>query len=178
MKYGIFQINTNQNINSFTQENLYLTVCSYHVTYTFQSESTLFSCLNVKELLARNRRDIWSLSDCKWLSVRLQTKWLWVRVPLQSLRLYIPPWFEGKKKRSASSKFLQTSNFTTYLLLFTVGEVCNISNKYRPSSNIFLQETLYSSFISKNNCSSSLQIFFETSPFDHIFTICNSEWGL
>ena len=35
-----------------------LTVCSYHVMYVFQSESTLYSCLNVKELLARNRRDI------------------------------------------------------------------------------------------------------------------------
>ena len=33
-------------------------VCSYHVTYAFQSESTLYSCLNVKELLARNRREI------------------------------------------------------------------------------------------------------------------------
>ena len=30
----------------------------------FQSESTLYSCLNVKELLARGRREIWSLSDC------------------------------------------------------------------------------------------------------------------
>ena len=27
-------------------------VCFYHVTYAFQSESTLYSCLNVKELLA------------------------------------------------------------------------------------------------------------------------------
>ena len=35
-----------------------LLVCSYHVTYAFQSESTLYSCLNVKELLARNRREI------------------------------------------------------------------------------------------------------------------------
>ena len=35
-----------------------MTVCSYHVTYGFQSESTLYSCLNVKELLARNRREI------------------------------------------------------------------------------------------------------------------------
>ena len=59
--------------------------------YAFQSESTLYSCLNVKELLARNRREIWSLSACngkfaklaKWLSVCLRTKWLWVRVPLQ-----------------------------------------------------------------------------------------------
>ena len=33
---------------------MHLTVCSYHVTYAFQSESTLYSCLNVKELLARN----------------------------------------------------------------------------------------------------------------------------
>ena len=41
-------------------------VCFYHVTYTFQSESTLYSCLNVKELLAWNRREIWNLSDCNW----------------------------------------------------------------------------------------------------------------
>ena len=33
-------------------------VCFYHVTYAFQSESTLYSCLNVKELLARSRREI------------------------------------------------------------------------------------------------------------------------
>ena len=42
----------------------YLTVFFYQVTYAFQSESTLYSCLNVKEILTRNRRDIWSLSDC------------------------------------------------------------------------------------------------------------------
>ena len=32
--------------------------------YVFQSESTLYNCLNVKELFARSRREIWSLSDC------------------------------------------------------------------------------------------------------------------
>ena len=31
--------------------------------YAFQSESTLYICLNVKELLARSRRDIWNLID-------------------------------------------------------------------------------------------------------------------
>ena len=61
--------------------------------------------LKVKELLAQNRRDIWSLSDCnrtqthnhlvrKWtlkhltkmacLNVYLRTIWLWVRVPLHA----------------------------------------------------------------------------------------------
>ena len=40
-----------------------LTVCDYHVRYAFLSESSLYICLNVKKLLARNRRDIWSLSD-------------------------------------------------------------------------------------------------------------------
>ena len=83
--------------------SLLLTVCSCHVTYVFQSESTLYSCLNVKELLARNRREIWRWSGCNWTrtqnnlvlkrtlnhlanwsSVRLRTKWLWVRVQLQS----------------------------------------------------------------------------------------------
>ena len=43
---------------------VHLTVSSYHVTCAFQIESALCSCLSVKELLARNRRDIWSLSDC------------------------------------------------------------------------------------------------------------------
>ena len=67
--------------------------------------------LNVKKLLARIRRHIWSLSDsseiwtdnhlvskrtfihlakvaslCKWLSFRLQTKWLRVRIPFLSLK--------------------------------------------------------------------------------------------
>ena len=39
--------------------NINLTVCSCcHVTYAFQSESTLYSCLDVKELLARSRQKI------------------------------------------------------------------------------------------------------------------------
>ena len=29
-------------------------------------ESTLYSCLNVKELFAQSRREIWSLGDCNW----------------------------------------------------------------------------------------------------------------
>ena len=82
----------------------HLTVCSYHVRYAFQSESTLYISLTAKELPARSRHKIWSLSNCycrrthnhlvhkrtlnhlaKWLSVCLWTKWLWVRVQLQSL---------------------------------------------------------------------------------------------
>ena len=47
-------------------QTFFSTVCSYHVTYVFQSESTLYSCLNVKELLARSWREIWSLSDYNW----------------------------------------------------------------------------------------------------------------
>ena len=35
-----------------------------HVTYAFQSESTLYSCLN--ELFAWSRREIWNLSDYSW----------------------------------------------------------------------------------------------------------------
>ena len=85
----------------------WLYVICYHVTSAFQSGSTLYSSLNVKELLARNRRDTRSLSDsngirthnhlvrkwtlnhltkltslAEWLSVWSQTKSLWVRISL------------------------------------------------------------------------------------------------
>ena len=43
---------------------MHLIVCFFHVTYEFESEFTLYSSLNVKELLARSRRHIWRLSDC------------------------------------------------------------------------------------------------------------------
>ena len=36
----------------------------YHVTNAYLSKSTFCSCLNVKELVAWNRRDIWSLNNC------------------------------------------------------------------------------------------------------------------
>ena len=41
---------------------IYLTVSNYHVTYGFKSETALYSCLNVKQLLSRNRCNIGSLS--------------------------------------------------------------------------------------------------------------------
>ena len=43
-----------------------MTVWSCHVTYAFQSESSLYSCLSVKKLLARSRCEIWSLTNCNW----------------------------------------------------------------------------------------------------------------
>ena len=60
----------NTSFGSFCLLNLVIitivTVCSCHVTYVFQCESTLYSCVNVKELLAQSRRKIWRLSDCNW----------------------------------------------------------------------------------------------------------------
>ena len=50
----------------FMSKSKFLSVCSYHDTYAFQSESRLYSCLNVKELLDRNRCEIWILRDCNW----------------------------------------------------------------------------------------------------------------
>ena len=69
-------------VRSFRQKiynRVHQTVCSYHVMYTFQSESTLYSYVNVKELLAQNRCEIWSLSDCNWaqpqpLSLQMNTQ--------------------------------------------------------------------------------------------------------
>ena len=125
LKYGMHNRNNQKSrvqhilpLNAILLQTPREIVCSYHVTYAFQSESTRYSCLNVKKLLARNRCEIWRLSDCnltrthnhlvgkrtlnhlakmaKWLSVRLQTKWLWVRVKLQSrkrdVKMKLPTW--------------------------------------------------------------------------------------
>ena len=43
-----------------------LIVCSYHVTYPFESKSTLYICLNVKETHAWNRREIWMVKSEIW----------------------------------------------------------------------------------------------------------------
>ena len=114
-----------------------MTVCSCHVTYAFQGESTLYSCLNVKELLARSMREIWRLSDCnwtrtqnhlvrkrtlnhlaKWLSILVRTKWFWVRVQLQELHIFNiwPDWFPFiRRKRAVKSTFVNFS-LTSYLM--------------------------------------------------------------
>ena len=55
----------NKKLSSITTNWLYVLIMSRK---RFQSESTLYICLNVKELLAQNRRDICSLSDCNELS--------------------------------------------------------------------------------------------------------------
>ena len=49
-KYRLFVIS----IKSFSFELYSSTVCSCHVTYAFESESTLYSCLNVKDILLEN----------------------------------------------------------------------------------------------------------------------------
>ena len=46
-----------------TCKHMTATVCFYHVTYAFQSESTLYSCLNVKELLAISKNVYFDVLD-------------------------------------------------------------------------------------------------------------------
>ena len=57
---------------------IHLTVCYCYFRYTFQGESILYSYLNATKLPARNKFDIWNLSDSNriWthnLLVRKQT---------------------------------------------------------------------------------------------------------
>ena len=66
---------------------VHLTVCSWLVTYAFQSESTFYNLASLD----------------KWLSVHLRTKWLWVRVQLQPLKLLILHLFRAR----SSLKFKQ-----------------------------------------------------------------------
>ena len=71
---------TNQ-LESFKKERythlfytIFSVVGSCQVKYAFHSESTLYTCLNVKELLARRRSQVWSLNYCNWTPT--QNHWL------------------------------------------------------------------------------------------------------
>ena len=120
-------------------------------------------CLNVKELLARSRRHIWSLSDrnrirthndlvrkrtsglmskmaslTKWLSVRLRTKWLWVRIPLLSLKFQI--WCLLRAKSSLTFRQTIECKFTLKLLrdmIITYSKV-HRTDKYSQHTSIII----------------------------------------
>ena len=70
---------------------VHLTVCSYHVTCTFRSESTLYTSLNIKGLLAQNKCYIWGSSDC---SVTLTHKHLLRKGTLSPLAK-VAKWLSG-----------------------------------------------------------------------------------
>ena len=104
-KYQTYSVAEKFNIGTYTTEygaaRIYSVFLKCHISV--QSESTLYDYLNVKEILARYRHDIWKLSDsneiqtynhlvfkrfsqtihlpkkaslAKWSSVRLWPKWL------------------------------------------------------------------------------------------------------
>ena len=88
-------------------KHLLLSVCYYHVMYAFQSEPTPYICLHVKDLFARSRHEIWSLSDCDWTRThnhlvhkRTWTMWLWVQVQLQSITKFNNNCLWGYYRRS------------------------------------------------------------------------------
>ena len=74
-----------------TNYTRFFPVCFCQVTYSFQSESTPYSCLNAKELLGRSRRKIWSLSDCNWT----QTQNLLVHKRTPNHLVKWPVWLNG-----------------------------------------------------------------------------------
>ena len=108
---------------------VYLTVCSYHVTCAFQSESTLYSCLNFKELFAQKRCSI-------YLSVRLRTKCLLIGILLQRLRFIFDDIFGPKKSDLFCPAFVFQRGMSIGMLKYIL---------------CFKNEGLYISWISRYN---------------------------
>ena len=139
---------------------VYLTVCSFHVTCAFQSESTLYSCLNFKERFAQNRRGI-------YLNVCLRTKWLWIGILLQPLGLIFDDIFGPKKNDLFCPVFV-------FHRVMSIGIL-----KYKL---YFKSESLNISWISRYNSILGLTIQCSTlsrAGFNFIFLICDgSIWDL
>ena len=85
--------------------NVKVTVCVYHVTYTFRVNLHSDQCQGI--LCAKQTRYQASMDKC--LSVCLRTKWLWVRrVSLQSLKCKSDLKFEKHEYSFYSIKSLLT----------------------------------------------------------------------
>ena len=87
-------------------------------------------CLNVKELLKRTS------ALAKWLSVRLRTKWLWVRIPLLSLKLQI--WRLLRARSSLTFRQAIECRFSLKLvrdMIITYSQI-HLTNKYSKHSSI------------------------------------------
>ena len=91
VKYFSLKYAWNKRLFHVFVASLYLNVCSFHATCAFQSEYTLCSCLNFKEIFAQNRRGI-------YLNVPLRFKWLWIEILLQPLGLIFDDVFGPRKK--------------------------------------------------------------------------------
>ena len=134
IRCAIFQINTNlliiqRNINIFTQDTLYLSFISKKIgafhckRFPKHIPFTTFSLfLKVSEVC--NTSSKCGLPNNSANKVLLHTK------------PYTSPLFKRKNLHSPLQNLLETSTFSTCRLVFTVDEVCNISNKNRPPSNI------------------------------------------
>ena len=78
-----------------TLKNNNLIACYYHVMYAFQSEFTIYYCLNAKEFLARNKRDIWSLSGSNGIRTHNHLVRKWTLNHLAKLAIGYDYWLNG-----------------------------------------------------------------------------------
>ena len=121
-----------------------LTVCSFHVTCAFQSKSTLYSCLNFKEVFGQNRCGI-------YLNVRLRTKWLCIGILLQLLGIIFDDIFGPKKNDLFCPVFVFHRGMPIGMLkyeLYFKNEGLNISLISRYNSILALKNVFHNTVFS------------------------------
>ena len=128
-----------------------LTLYSFHVTCSFQSKSTLYSCMNFKELFARNKRGI-------YLNVRLRTRWLWIGILLHPLGLIFDD--TGPKKNDL---FFPVFIYILKYMLYFKNEGLNISWISRYNSILRLKNGFHNT------------VFYSVSIWTELY-ISNMQW--
>ena len=126
MRSAIFQIKTDlliiyQNINSFTQETLHPFFISKKIGTVHRKHFPKYSFL---PYLTEN--EVFNISNKYRLPNKSAKKMILHKT------LYTPPSFKKKFALSIAKAF-RNVDFLPFFLVFTVDEVCNISNKYGPS---------------------------------------------
>ena len=128
------------NVNSLT------TNVPHHmkISQLICNESTRYSCLDVKKILVRNRRNIWSLSDCNGING-------WVIVyrlsgcGVESLIKPLPKRTTGYQENATLHllKFIKAKTWSRYFSLYSIEQnrpsLCSIWNKISMGCGTLLQ---------------------------------------
>ena len=177
MRCAIFQIYANilviyQKIYIFTQETLYPSFISKKKISALQRKRLSKHPLFTTFLLLLTVSELCNISNKRQLPNKSAQKVFYTR--------YLTLFLHAIKKFALSiAESFRNIHFSPNFYQFSQWMRCGILQinlqVIQQNINIFAQQTLCSSFISKNNWCSLSQTFFEESIFYHIFTIFESE---
>ena len=94
------------------------------------NEQILLNCKNLKDLLARNKPDIWKLSDCNWIRTHSHLIGTQTLYHMASLGQY--KWLSIRFQNCAYSNLWISGRLVNYIVKIHIIHVCDMTKTHSP----------------------------------------------